>query len=99
MENHMPDISFRVIGWSTAVMAAVACSSGGDDSTPPGNKSDSGAAEAATDAPPLSPDCKRLYDCCVGPAGQSPAFCTGLVGQGICDVWLQSYAQAGIQCQ
>jgi hypothetical protein len=29
---------------------------------------------------------------------QTAQFCTGLVAQGICDVWLQSYALAGIQC-
>src|SRR5579871_6197021 len=56
------------------------------------------AGSGATDAAPLSGDCLRLYDCCVGPAAQTAQFCTGLVGQGICDVWLQSYAMAGIQC-
>jgi hypothetical protein len=55
---------------------------------------DSGAADAA----PLSPDCQRLFNCCVGPAHQTAQFCTGLVAQGICGVWLQSYAMAGIQC-
>ncbi|HLK90036.1 MAG TPA: hypothetical protein VKZ18_09080 [Polyangia bacterium] len=56
------------------------------------------AGSGATDAAPLSGDCQRLYDCCVGPAAQTAQFCTGLVAQGICDVWLQSYAMAGIQC-
>jgi len=55
---------------------------------------DSGVADAA----PPSPECQRLYNCCVGPAAQTAQFCTGLVAQGICGVWLQSYAQAGIQC-
>jgi len=51
-----------------------------------------------TDAAALSPDCQRLYNCCVGPAAQTAQFCTGLVAQGICGVWLQSYAMAGIRC-
>jgi hypothetical protein len=55
---------------------------------------DSAAAEAA----PLSADCQRLYDCCVGPAAQTAQFCTELVAQNICGVWLQSYAMAGIHC-
>jgi hypothetical protein len=59
-----------------------------------GAASDSGAADAAV----LSPDCQRLYNCCVGPAAQTAQFCAGLVAQGICGVWLQSYALAGIHC-
>jgi len=61
-----------------------------------GAAADTGAHEA--DAAPLSQACQRLYNCCVGPAAQTAQFCAGLVAQGICDVWLQSYAQAGIQC-
>jgi hypothetical protein len=91
-----------VIAMAAAVTTGVACSSSG-----PGSAADSGADgagnEASTDsaaaeAAPLSADCQRLYDCCVGPAAQTAKFCTGLVGQNICGVWLQSYAMAGIQC-
>jgi hypothetical protein len=61
--------------------------------------SDAGAADSeAAEAAPLSADCQRLYNCCVGAAAQTPQFCTGLVGQNICGTWLQSYAMAGIQC-
>jgi hypothetical protein len=103
--------SLQVIGL-IAVTATAACS-GGDDSSSPSPAADSGAADAATDsgavdtagdsgaadAAPLSPDCQSLYTCCVGPATQSPQFCTGLVAGGGCGTWLQSYAQAGIQCK
>jgi hypothetical protein len=98
----MTDIPSRVIALAIAVSAAVACSGSGDSSA--GRvATDSGAADAtadsgAADAAPLSPDCQRLYTCCVGPAAQTAQFCTGLVGQGMCSTWLQSYAQAGIQC-
>jgi hypothetical protein len=67
---------------------------GADTGATPDSSPDSEAAEAA----PLSADCQRLYNCCVGAEAQTPQFCTGLVGQGICDVWLQSYAMAGTQC-
>lgn len=82
------------------VTAGVACSSSSSSAARDGAPdsaatSDSGAADTA----PLSADCQRLYNCCVGPAAQTPSFCTGLVGQNICSVWLQSYAMAGIQCQ
>jgi hypothetical protein len=100
-----------VIVMANVVAAGVGCSS--NDHTPtPASQTDSGAdgtaAEVSSDgstpdsgaaeAAPLSADCQRLYDCCVGPAAQTPQFCTGLVGQNICGVWLQSYAMAGIQC-
>lgn len=68
--------------------------SGAPEPSTDGSAIDSGAADAAS----LSPDCRRLYNCCVGPAAQTAQFCTGLVAQGICGVWLQSYAQAGLQC-
>jgi len=100
-----------VIAVATALTASVACSSG--NSSTPSSGTDSGsdsgaaAAEASTDGPitdsgaaeaaPLSADCQRLYNCCVGPAAQPASFCAGLVTQG-CDTWLQSYALAGIQC-
>jgi hypothetical protein len=70
-----------------------------------GTPADSGAqgpsrdgSAHGSDGASLSPDCQRLYNCCVGPAAQTAQFCTGLVAQGICGVWLQSYAMAGIQC-
>jgi len=93
-----------------AVTACVACSSS-SPSSPDSSRADSGADGAdtgatpdsstdseAAEAAPLSADCQRLYNCCVGAAAQTPNFCTGLVGQGACDVWLESYAMAGIQC-
>jgi len=98
----MTEISLRVIALATAVTATVACSSS-DDSSSGSSSADSATADAAADsgaadATQLSPVCQRLYDCCVGPAAQTPQFCTGLAAEGICDTWLQSYAQAGIKC-
>ena len=99
-----------VIAVATFVTTGVACSNSGP-SAPAGSAADSGADgaadmastdgsadSAAAETAPRSADCQRLYDCCVGPAAQTAKFCTGLVGQNICGVWLQSYAMAGIQC-
>ena len=89
-----------VIAAAAALTAGVACSGGSS----PGSAADSASTDSsatdsrAAEAAPLSADCQRLYDCCVGAAAQTPQFCTGLVAQNICGVWLQSYAMAGIQC-
>lgn len=91
----MNSISALVMALATAVLATVGCSS--SSSSPSAPAADADTADAGGDAQ-LSPDCKRLYACCVGPAAQSATFCTGLVGQNICSTWLQSYALAGIQC-
>jgi hypothetical protein len=92
---------------ATAVTTGAGCSNGGntsssrslaDSGADRASTDDSTADSGATDVAPLSADCQRLYDCCVGPAAQTPKFCVGLVAQNICGVWLQSYAMAGIQC-
>jgi hypothetical protein len=81
-------------GASAGKGGGVAGSGGNAPSSTDGSATDSGSVDAA----PLSGDCLRLYECCVGAAAQTPQFCTSLVAQGICGVWLQSYALAGIQC-
>src|SRR5205085_9614390 len=72
--------------------------SAGDSGAPEPSTDGSAIDVGAVDAASLSPDCRRLYNCCVGPAAQTAQFCAGLIAQGTCGVWLQSYAQAGIQC-
>jgi len=79
--------------------ATSATDAGNDTASSDGVPSTDGPADArSTDAPPLSADCQRLYNCCVGAAAQTPSFCDGLVAQNICDVWLQAYAMAGMSC-
>jgi hypothetical protein len=92
-----------VIAVVTAVSAGVGCSNESSDPRSTDAAGDTASTDGPTDSgasdtPTLSADCQRLYDCCVGPADQTASFCTGLVAQNICDVWLQSYAMAGIQC-
>jgi hypothetical protein len=89
-----PDSSRADSGSDDAGTGATPDSSTDDAGVTPDSPTDSEAAEAA----PLSADCQRLYNCCVGAATQTPQFCTGLVGQNICGTWLGSYAMAGIQC-
>jgi len=86
---------------AVALVAGVACSSSSPGPTHDSGtdaRSDRASSDSASDAPPLSADCQRLFNCCVGAAAQTPQFCTSLVGQNICDVWLQSYSMAGIAC-
>lgn len=86
-------------GELTSGDVGAAIDAGAHDAAPPEPSADGAAGDSATtDAAALSPDCQRLYNCCVGPAAQTAQFCAGLVAQGICGVWLQSYAMAGIHC-
>jgi hypothetical protein len=98
----MAHVFWQIIVLAVAVTTMGACSSS-DDQSPGDAAADSGAVDAtadsrAADAPPLSPDCQRLYQCCVGPAAQTAQFCSNLVAGGLCSTWLQSYAMAGIRC-
>jgi hypothetical protein len=83
---------------AVALIGTIACSSGGSSGPIHDAGADSKTDSSGTDTAPLSADCQRLYNCCVGAAAQTPDFCTGLVGQNICSVWLQSYSMAGINC-
>jgi hypothetical protein len=87
----MSSISASVIALAIALFATVACSSdSSSEKTPP--------TDAGVDAGQMSPDCKRLYACCVGPASQTAAFCSNLVASQSCSAFLQAYAMANIQC-